>query len=284
MRDYVIMTDSSCDLPVELLQQNNVHVVPLGVTIGEKTFKQYPDYREMSKDEFYQALQNGETGHTAGTNIQDAAEMMTDIVKNGQDIIYLSLSSGLSCSYQNACLAAEEVLEEYPDAKIAVVDSLSVATGLGLLILKAAHYRDDGMDFNTALENIYDNIKDVRLKFVVEDLDALRRGGRISHLTASVGSMLNIKPLLHIDPNGKIQSFGKARGRKAALKQLSNDMIMSARDTTTFIIAHTGALDDAEEVKTTVEAAHPHANVIITEIGPVVSTHTGMKTMAFTYM
>ena len=284
MRDYVIMTDSSCDLPVELLQQNNVHVVPLGVTIGEKTFKQYPDYREMSKDEFYKALQNGETGHTAGTNIQDAAEMMTDIVKNGQDIIYLSLSSGLSCSYQNACLAAEEVLEEYPDAKIAVVDSLSVATGIGLLILKAAHYRADGMDFNTALENIYDNIKDVRLQFVVEDLDALRRGGRISHLTASVGSMLNIKPLLHIDPNGKIQSFGKARGRKAALKQLSNDMIMSARDTTTFIIAHTGALEDAEEMKIAVEAAHPHANVIITEIGPVVSTHTGMKTMAFTCM
>lgn len=284
MRDYVIMTDSSCDLPVELLHQNNVHVVPLGVTIGEKTFKQYPDYREMSKNEFYNALQNGETGHTAGTNIQDAAEMMTNIVKNGQDIIYLSLSSGLSCSYQNACLAAEEVLEEYPDAKIAVVDSLSVATGLGLLILKAAHYRDDGMDFNTALENIYDNIKDVRLQFVVEDLDALRRGGRISHLTASVGSMLNIKPLLHIDANGKIQSFGKARGRKAALKQLSNDMIMSARDTTTFIIAHTGAVEDAEEMKATVKAAHPHANVIITEIGPVVSTHTGMKTMAFTYM
>lgn len=283
MREYVIMTDSSCDLPAALLKEKNVHVVPLTVTIGGKTFKQYPDYREMPQEDFCAALQNGETGSTAGTNIQDAVDKMTEIVKEGKDIIYLSISSALSCSYQNACLAAEEVLEEYSNAKIAVVDTKNVATGMGMLIIKASHYKEDGMDFNTALENIYDNCKNVNLQFVVEDLGALRRSGRISHMTASVGSMLNIKPLLHIN-EGRIQSCGKARGRKAALKQLTNDMIMSARDTTTFILGHVGALEEAEAIKATVLEAHPGCNVIIADIGPVVAIHTGMKTMAFTNM
>lgn len=282
MKNYIIMTDSSCDLPASYIAEKDVRVVPLSVTVGEKSFLQYPDYREMSHEEFYTALQNGATGATAGTNIQDAVKYMTEAIKEGNDIIDLSLSSGLSCSYQNACLAAEEVLEEYPDAKIAVVDTLNVAIGIGMLVVKAIQYKEQGFDFNTALENIYDNCKNMRLQFCVEELSALSRSGRISHLTASVGTMLGIKPLLHIDEQGKIQSIGKARGRKAAIKQLTNDMIMSARDRTTFILGHIGAQEDAEAIKAQVLEAYPDSTVIITEIGPVVAIHTGMKTMAFT--
>lgn len=275
MRDYVIMTDSSCDLSEELVNKYGIDVVPLSVTIEGKTFMHRHDWSEMSHDDFVEAIKNGATGGTAGTNIQDAYEAMKKHAAAGKDILYLSLSGGLSCSFQNACLAAEDIKDEFSDATVVVMDSKCVCGGLGLLCVLAAREREQGRSFHETMRLIDEIHMHIQHQFTVQDLNALSRSGRISHMTATVGSLLNIKPMLYIDNEGKIQSAGKARGRKGAVKQLLDTVEKNTTAHDVYMISHVDAMDDVQTVKAALEEKHPGCEILITDVGPVIGIHTG---------
>lgn len=284
MRDFVIVTDSSGDLPVEIIKQYNIKVVPMAITVNGKTYKHYHDYREFSKEDYYNALRNEATGTTAGINIQDALDVMREIAKENKDILFLSLSSGLSGSYQNAVLASEELKEEYPDVKIEVVDTHSVCMGVGMLLVLAARAKEQGCSFEETLEITRNNINSIKHYFTVNDLSALQRSGRISHLTALAGSMLNIKPMLTIDRDGRVQSNGKVRGRKAAIKQLINNASNSVSDTSLFVVGHADAIEDANMIRENLMEMHPGCEVIISDVGPIIGIHVGIETLAIICM
>lgn len=280
MRNFAIVTDSSCDTPVDIIEKYDVRVVPMCVTVNDKTCMHHYDFREMSNQEFCEALKNGAKGSTAGTNMQDAYNVMKEVAMEGKDIIFLSISSGLSCSYQNACLAAEDIKDEFPDIKVAVIDTKSVCVGVGLLIVHAAIARENGRPFDEVVNMMDEYRYRVHHHFTVNDLEALSRSGRISHMTAAVGSLLNIKPMLYIDNEGKVQSEGKARGRKAAVKQIINQTLLEVTDSTVIMIAHADALADAETVKAALLEKLPHSEIIIGDIGPIIGIHTGHQTLA----
>lgn len=279
MRDYVIMTDSSCDLPVEMASQLGIHIVPMGVVINGKDYKHYNDYRELSHDDYFELLKDC-TGSTSGTNILDATDEMRKVLETNRDILYLSLSSGLSCSYQNACLAAEELCEEYPNAKIIVIDTKCVSLSVGLLVYLASKKKEMGYSIENNAEYIESIKTRVHITFTVDDLSALQRSGRISHLTSIVGAALGIKPVFDLAANGKIRSLDKARGRKGSIRNITTKCLEDVRDSELFAIVHSDALDEAMQIQDTIKEQYPDAMFMIGEIGPIIGINTGLKTIA----
>lgn len=284
MRDFVIVTDSSGDLPVEIIERYNIKVIPMSITVNGNTYKHYHDYREFSKADYYNALRNETNGSTAGINIQDALDTMREVVEKNEDILFLSLSSGLSGSYQNAVLASEELKEEYPDARIEVIDTHSVCMGVGMLLVLAARAKERGGSFEETLDITRNNIHAIKHYFTVNDLSALQRSGRISHLTALAGSMLNIKPMLTIDRDGRVQSNGKVRGRKASIKQLINNAVNNVVDSSLFIVGHADAIEDADMIRENLMELYPNCEVIISDVGPIIGIHVGAETLAIICM
>lgn len=280
MREFSILTDSSCDLPIDIIQKYDVRVVPMCVTVNDKTVMHHYDWREMSVDEFNEAMKAGAAGSTAGTNIKDAYNIMKEVALEDKDILYLSIASTLSCSYQNACLAAEDIKDEFPDIKVIVIDTKSVCVGVGLLIMRAAMERECGRNLDSVAAMLDEQRNRVHHYFTVDDLGALRRSGRISHMTAAVGSLLNIKPLLYVDRDGRLQSYGKVRGRKLAIKQIINKTMEAITDTSTIMVVHVDALAEAESTKAILQDNFPDANIIICDMGPMIGIHTGHQTLA----
>lgn len=280
MRDYVIMTDSSCDLPLDIINRYNIHVAPMGLTFDNNSYKHYHDYRELSMRDFYDGMRDGKIGSTAGTNIQDAIDVMRPTLEDNKDIIFLSISSGLSCSYQNACLAAEELLEEYEGARIEVIDTKSVTLGVGIMAYIAAASKEAGDSFDTVLDYLRSTCPNVSHFFTVDDLSYLQRSGRISHLTSIVGSVLGVKPMLAIGPDGKIKSDGKVRGRKAAIKYLIDRAKTKCEDPSIFGICHADCFEDAEMLKAKLLEEFPDTEIVMSNVGPIVGVHTGVGTLA----
>lgn len=280
MKDFVIITDSSGDLPVAMIEQHGIVVVPMTITVNENTYKHYHDYRELSKIDYYNALRNGATGTTSGANTYDIFNTMKKIAEEEKDILYLSLSSGLSCSYQNAVFAADLMKESYPNTDVEIIDSKSVCVGVGLLLILAARAKERGCSLSEVIELVNEKIKNIKHHFTVNDLSALSRSGRISHLTAMTGSLLNLKPMLTIDSDGRVQSSGKVRGRKAAIRQLIDNTVKSVTDTSLFVIAHADAIDEAEAIKNSLSDRYPGSEVIISDVGPMIGIHVGIETLA----
>ena len=280
MRDYVIVTDSSCDLPADIVNKYGVKVVPMGMVFDGNTYKHHYDWNELHKEEYYDKLRNGAIGSTSGTNYQDAMDMMESVLAEGKDVLYLSLSSGLSCSYQNANLAAQELREKYENARVEVVDTRSVCLGVGILVYMAAKAKEEGKSYDDVLALVQNNCMRVRHYFAVDDLSALQRSGRISHLTSVVGSIIGIKPMFTIGENGKVSNHGKVRGRKAALRQILADGKANATSHDIFAICHADTEEDAEAAKKQLNEDYPNADIIVGNIGPIIGINTGVNTMA----
>lgn len=280
MRDFVIVTDSSCDLPVEIIDKYDIRVAPMGLFFDSKAYKHYHDFRELSANDFYNGMRSGAIGSTAGTNIQDAIDVMRPILDESKDIIYLSISSGLSCSYQNACLAADEMREEYPDAHIEVVDTKSVTLGVGIMAYVAAAARQHGDTMETVVEYLKSTCENVSHYFTVDDLAHLQRSGRISHLTSILGSVLGIKPIFAIGADGKVRNESKARGRKAGIKYIVDKSIEKCSDPSIFGICHADSPDDAAAIQERIKKVHPDAEFLISNIGPIIGVNTGVGTLA----
>lgn len=283
MSKFDIYTDSSCDLSKEMIEQYDLQVMQLEVIIDDKDPVLNKDLGEKA---FYQSLRDGANAKTAAVTPGYFAEHMRKSVEAGRDILYIGFSSGLSTTYNSGVMILEELKEEFPERKLLYIDTLCASVGQGLLVHYAALKREEGAD----IEEIYAEIMSMKDKIhhqvTVDDLFFLKRGGRISATTAIAGSVLNIKPIIHVTAEGKLDTIGKIRGRKHAMKELISKMTATADiDTWNYVfISHGDCEEDALHVKAMVEEAYPEAKVMLSYVGPVIGAHTGPGVIALCYL
>ena len=277
MKTFQIITDSSCDLPQELADKLDLQVLPLHFTIGGQTYANYLDGREIGFHDFFERIRQGEEASTSAVNPESFREAMEKTLQQGLDILFIGFSSGLSTTYQSGCIAADDLREEYPERKILTVDSLCASLGQGLYVYLGALEQQAGK----TIEQVRDYLEEIKLHlchwFTVDDLMYLKRGGRISATTAVLGTVMQIKPVMHMDDAGTLKNVTKARGRKAALKALAQRLADTATDPAdqTVFICHGDCLDDAEYTAEQIRALVPVKDIIINYVGPVIGAHTG---------
>ena len=284
MSDYVLLTDSSADLTAELVAELGVEVLPLSFHMGDKTYRNWPDNREIDPKDFYRRLRAGETATTSAVNVSDYTEAVEPLVQAGRDVLIIAFSSGLSATCHSAQIAAQELSERYPDRKIWVVDSLCASLGQGLLVWYAARMKAQGKSMEEVRDWLEDNKLHLCHWFTVDDLHFLKRGGRISPATAVVGTMLSIKPVMHVDDEGHLVKVGTARGRNASLKALVNHMEETATDVDTVFISHGDCLSDAQKVADDVRERFGTKDIVINNVGPVIGAHSGPGTLALFFL
>ena len=286
MHDFVIVTDSSADLPASLVQDMGVEVLPLSFTVQGKTYHNYPDDREMDPKVFYKMLRDGEMATTSAVNVAEYTAMLEPLLQAGKDVLVLAFSSGLSTTYQSSVMAMEELREKYPQRKIYAVDTLCASLGQGLLVWHAAQQRAQGKSIEEVRDWVEENKLHLCHWFTVDDLHHLKRGGRISAATAIVGTMLSIKPVLHVDDEGHLINMAKARGRGASLTALVDKMAQTAIDPAeqTVFISHGDCLDDAQKVAAMVRERLGVQDIRINTIGPVIGAHSGPGTVALFFL
>ena len=284
MSDYVIVTDSSADLPASLVQELGVEVLPLSFTVQGKTYHNYPDDREMDPKVFYKMLRDGEMATTSAVNVAEYTNMLEPFLQAGKDVLVLAFSSGLSTTYQSSVITVNELSEQYPDRKIYTVDTLCASLGQGLLVWHAAQLQKAGKSIEEVRDWTEENKLHLCHWFTVDDLHFLKRGGRISAATAVVGTMLSIKPVLHVDDEGHLISMGKARGRGASLTALVDHMEQTVTDVDTVFISHGDCLADAEKVAADVKKRFGTKDVVINNVGPVIGAHSGPGTLALFFL
>lgn len=286
MSNYTIITDSSADLDQALAERLNVQVVPLSLLLGGKTYRDYPDRRELDPKELYARLRNKEVATTSAVNVADARAAMEPSLKAGEDVLFLAFSSGLSSTCQSIQLAAAELSEEYPDRKCYVVDTLCASLGQGLLVYLTAQKKAQG----ATIEEARDYAEDTKLHlchwFTVDDLQFLKRGGRVSATAAALGTMLSIKPVLHVDNAGHLINISKARGRKSSIQALVDKAAETAIEPAeqTMFICHGDCLEDAEYLAQLVRERLGVKDIHIGYTGPVIGAHSGPGTLALFFL
>lgn len=284
MSDYVILTDSSADLSAETVKELSLNVLPLSFTIKDKTYHNYPDNREMAPKQFYKMLREGEMCTTAAVNVADYNEALEPLLESGKDVLLLVFSSGLSATYQSAKVSAEEMSEKYPDRKVYAVDTLCASMGQGLFVWHAVQQQKSGK----AIEEVRDWAEANKLNvchwFTVDDLHFLKRGGRVGAATAVVGTMLQIKPVLHVDDEGHLISMSKARGRAASLTALADKLAETVTDKELVFISHGDCLEDAQTLADDLKKRIGVKKIVLNAIGPVIGAHAGPGTVAMFFM
>lgn len=282
--NYQIITDSACDLPQQMLQELNVVTVPLIVNFrGEARNDSVADAQVK---ELYDAMRGGETATTSAVNPDGWAKVIKPTLASGKDALVLAFSSGLSTTYQSAVIAANELSESYPDRKIVVVDTCAAALGQGLLVWHTCKKRDEGLSLDELAAWVEDAKNHTAHWFTVDDLVYLKRGGRVSAATAVLGTVLNIKPVLHVDNEGHLISMVKARGRKAAINTLASKMgeLAGGWDNRTVFICHADAMEDAQKLAAIVKEKYGVKDAFIGNLGAVIGSHAGPGTLALFFM
>ena len=285
MRYYTIVTDSSCDLPASLAEKLGIRVVPLSVFVEGKQYYNYLDGRDIAFEDFYQQMGQGKLVTTSAVNVELFKTIMESELLTGHDVLYIGFSSGLSGTYNAGRMAAAELQEEYPNSTILTVDSLCASLGQGMLVYQAALQKAGGK----SIEEVRDFCEETKLKvchwFTVDDLHQLKRGGRISSATALIGTMLNIKPVLHVDNEGKLISMSKARGRNGAIQALVDQMEKAAiePEKQTIFISHGNCYDEAKRLA---ELVHERfgCKSVINFVGPTIAAHSGQGTLALFFI
>lgn len=286
MKDYVIITDSCCDLSAETAQREGITSIPMHLTLEGKEYCNYLDGREIGSGEFYAKLRAGSMASTAAINPDVFTTVFEKLLSEGKDILYLGFSSGLSSTYHASTLAAEELSIKYPESRIYCVDTLAASMGQGLLVYLATQKKKDGATIEEVRDFVEQNKLNLCHWFTVDDLNHLKRGGRVSAATALVGTMLNIKPVLHVDDEGHLINVGKARGRKASIESLFNHMKESAINPSqqTVFISHGDCEGDALYLKKMLEKEFSPKEIQINAIGPVIGAHSGPGTLALFFL
>ena len=284
MRDFIISTDSTADLPESYLKENNISVHPLYYIIDRKEY--IPGVIDIPVKDFYQNMKNGIMPTTSASNPKNIMENMQKHIDEGYDILHISFSSGLSSSYNNAAICAKNIMEECKDANIIVIDSLSGTLGQGLLVYKAVQMKKQKKTMEEIAQWIEENKNNVIHEFIVDDLFHLVRGGRISQSKALIGTMLHIQPLLNLDNEGKISSIGKIRGRKKALNTLADNIKKKVKcnELEEVFISHGDCIEDAEYLAEIIKNKYDVKNIIINDICPTIGAHTGQGAVAVVYL
>jgi len=280
---YRIVTDTCCDFPEQMYAELNLSVVRLSVNYKGQTTDTYTE--DWLKDMF-DGLRAGEVATTAAVNPTGWQEVIEPILQAGDDVLVLAFSSGLSATYQSAVIAAEELREKYPDRTVNVVDTLCASRGQGLLVYYACQKRDAGFSLNDLTAWCEENKYRLCHWFTVDDLMYLKRGGRISAATALVGTMLKIKPVLHMDDEGHLINMSKTRGRKASIEAIADKMgeLGLPGENETVFICHGDCMDDAQYLERLVKERYGVKNVLIYYVGAVIGSHSGPGTLALFFM
>lgn len=283
MREYVIVTDSGCDIKEELLRDWGVSMIPLTFQFaGEDTV--YTD-ADVPAKEFYDRMREGGVAKTSAINPYTFEEYFAQILEQGKDVLYLAFSSGLSTTYNSSKMAAEELKERFPDQQVVTLDTFAASAGQGLIVYLVAQKQKEGATLEEAVAYAQSVAPKMCHWVTVDDLEYLKRGGRISPTVAFVGTVLGIKPIIHVDDEGHLVSVGKAKGRKAALntlrKQLEETVIDKAAPV---FISAADAIEDAELLKDMLESMSGVKVELITGIGPVIGSHAGPGTIALFFL
>ena len=282
MQNYVIITDSTADLPKSIIDELAIKVIPLEYMIGDETFTDVAGDDDKAIKELYAKMRNGERSTTSQITLQRFLDIFSEILKEGKDILYIGFSSGLSGTVGQALLATKELKEEYPDRKIIAIDTLAASLGEGMLVYYAAKMKNEGKSLDEVANWLETNKLRLAHWFTVDDLNFLKRGGRVSPAVALIGTMLGIKPVMHVDDEGHLIPVTKVRGRKASLDELVNraaKTIEGAENQTVFI-CHGDCIEDAEYVAKRAKEVLGVKEVIIGYTGPVIGSHSGPGTMA----
>lgn len=281
MRNFIITTENTADFPKEYIEKHNLRTVDLTYNIDDVSYGVEGSPMHPSKM-FYDLMRAGKTPKTTQVNPDGAKVFFEGLLKEGYDILHLAFSSGLSGTYNSMCIAAEELCAEYPEARITVVDSLCASLGEGLCVDYALELKEQGKSMEEIAEIIEAEKQTFSHQFTVDDLVYLYRGGRVSKTSAVLGTMLGIKPVLHVDELGKLVPQSKVRGRKAAINSLVNNMIanMDREKTTKFYISHGDCLEEAQALADVVKEKTGISDYLIGDIGPVIGSHSGPGTLA----
>lgn len=283
MSTFEIFTDSSCDLPKDLIEKVNLHVMQLEVLIDEDP--SVPN-NQIDIKTFYDRLRNGSTAKTCAVSPAVFEEEMRKVLEEGKDILYIGFSSGLSATYANGMIAINELRDEFPQRKILDIDTLCASMGQGLLAYYAAELRDKGESVEAVCEKLESIKQNIHHQVTVDDLFFLKRGGRISATTAVAGSILQIKPIIVVDEKGCLNSVSKARGRKGSLKELYTRFkaTENMEQLPYVFISNSDCLEDTQKIEEMIKADYPQVKVVISDIGPVIGAHTGPGAIAVCYL
>ena len=285
MREYVIVTDSSCDLPEDLVRQWDLTVVPLSVEIGKDRFYNTPEDAPDGHT-FYSRLVKGEPVKTSAPNVEEFKDRLRPHLQAGKDILNLAFSSALSATYQNACIAAEDLKEEFPDATILTVDTLAASLGQGMLVDLALEKQREGMGLFEVRDWVEANKLHLCHWFTVGDLSQLRRGGRLSAGKAILGNLLHIKPVLHVDDGGRLVPMDSVKGRKKSIEAMFQMMEETVTDPASqrIYISHGDCLEDARMLADMAKTRLGVQSVTIGYVGPVIGAHSGYRTLALFFL
>ena len=286
MAGYIIMTDSCCDLSAEMAAELELEVLPLRLELEGQSYRNLLDGSEIGFQEFYRRVRDGALPVTSAVNVGEFDAAMRPVLESGRDILCLCFSSALSTTYQSAVIAAKELEGEFPGRNVLVMDTLCASEGQGLLIWLCAQEKRRGK----SLEELWDYALDMRGHicqwFTVNDLNHLKRGGRVSATAALFGTMLSVKPVLHVDDQGRLIPMEKCRGRRAALLALVDHMEKTASDPAnqTVFLSHGDCLEDAEFVAEEIRRRFGTKDIRIGYIGPVIGSHTGAGVVALFFL
>lgn len=285
-RDYEIVCGATSDLPLHLIEELELEVIPMNVRVGEQEFCYHPDGQELSCRRFYELLRAGVPSVTSQITPVIFQERFERILREGKDVLYLAFSSGLSGTYNSARLAAEELSEKYPERRIVCVDSLCASIGEGLLVYLAGRLRAEGKNFDEVTDWVMENRTRICHWFTVDDLAHLKRGGRLNSLEAAVGTALRIKPVISVDREGKLTVVTKVRGTRKGMEYLRERLRNDGCDTAgqTVLVGHADAEELAGELAGQLMAVGLVQDAVLANIGPVIGTHVGSGMLALTFL
>ncbi len=285
MSDYIIMTDSSCDLPADVAEKFEITAIPLSTQIDGNTYKNYLDGSGVDIKWFYNELREKKPATTSAVNMQDFLAEMEPILQSGRDILYLGFSSALSSTCEAGAMAAAELAPKYPDRKIYTVDTLCASLGQGLLVYLTAQERARGCSIEEARDFAERTKLHICHWFTVDDLFHLKRGGRVSAAVAVVGSMLGIKPVMHVDNEGRLINVEKARGRRRSVERLAEkaeELGIELAGQTVFI-SHGDCMADVQYLEERLHALGVK-EILVNYVGPVIGAHSGPGTLALFFV
>ena len=285
MNNYIITTDTTTDLPEDYIKKHDLGIMSLTYTLEGTT---YSKDNPLDVRLFYEKMRNGSMPTTSQVNPENAKNIFLPYLKDGYDILHIAFSPGLSGSYNSTRIAAEELSEEFPDRKITIIDSLAASLGEGLLVHKAVMLKEQGADLDAVADWVEQNKLHIVHNFTVDDLFHLHRGGRVSKATAILGTMINVKPILHVDDEGHLIALSKVRGRKKSLQALVDSMekqMGAYRSQNDIVfISHGDSLADAQYVADLVKQRFGIESFLINYVGPTIGAHSGPGTIALFYM
>ncbi len=286
MSKFIIVTDSTTDLPHDVAESLNLHVMPLKFNLEGKTYTNYLDNRELDPNVFFEKLKSGAKPTTSQINPEEYIEVLTPLLKEGKDILILAFSSALSGTYNSARLAKEELEEAFPDRKIMLLDTKAASLGEGMVVyLTAKAVKEQNLDLQAAYDFAANLAPRVAHWFTVDDISHLVRGGRVSKMAGFIATVANIKPILHVSDEGKLISRHKAIGRKRAIKSLFEQMLNSAEEgPQTVFISHASAEDDANKLAEMIKEKFEVKELMINSLGPVIGAHAGHGVLALFFI